>query len=402
MSYGQMICQPKGTRQSISLRVCMAVLALAAILGGWPVTTLHSQENDKPGKSADKSTDEVQSPDQTKDQPKKNKGEKKEAKKRRAEQLPAVLWRDCGDIASLDLVNGAGGPAHAPTPNADYTFIKEDMNGTSPKFYARDTNGVEWLVKMGVEAKPETAATRLVWAMGYFADEDYFLPRIHVNAMEKLHHKMSGADLKTGVVENVRLKRQGPESKKLENWSWVNNPFRGTREFNGLLVMMALTNNWDLKEVNNKVYVADHERHYVVSDLGAAFGKTGWPAHPPLPHATKGNLKDYQNSKFIDGVHGDTVKFEMNIGAPFFIKDFSHKFFKEYSQNRRLENSVPIEDVRWIAGELAHLTPQQIRDAFRTAGYEPEEVEGYAKVVEQRIMQLNHLDESLEGRRGAS
>jgi hypothetical protein len=40
---------------------------------------------------------------------------------------------------------------------------------------------------------------------------------------------------------------------------------------------------------------------------------------------------------------------------------------------------------------MARLTPQQIRDAFRTAGYGPEEVEGFAKVVEQRIADLNHL-----------
>ena len=189
--------------------------------------------------------------------------------------MPALLWRDPGDIASLDLVNGAGSAADAPDPNADYTFVKEDMNGTSPKFYARDTNGVEWLVKMGVEAKPETAAARFVWAMGYFTDEDYFLPQIHVNGLEKLHRKMFGASVKTGIVPNVRLKRQGPGLKKVENWSWLDNPFRGTREFNGLLVMMALINNWDLKESNNKVYVADNERHYLVSDLGASFGKTG-------------------------------------------------------------------------------------------------------------------------------
>jgi hypothetical protein len=69
----------------------------------------------------------------------------------------------------------AGGAKDAPDPHVDYTFIKEDMNGTSSKFYTQDSNGVRWLVKLGVEARPETAATRLVWAMGYFTDEDYAL-----------------------------------------------------------------------------------------------------------------------------------------------------------------------------------------------------------------------------------
>ena len=35
---------------------------------------------------------------------------------------------------------------------------------------------MKWRVKLGVEARPETVASRLVWAVGYYANEDYFLP----------------------------------------------------------------------------------------------------------------------------------------------------------------------------------------------------------------------------------
>lgn len=42
-----------------------------------------------------------------------------------------------------------------------YTFIREDLKRTNPKFVVRDENGVEWKVKLGPEAKPETAASRL-------------------------------------------------------------------------------------------------------------------------------------------------------------------------------------------------------------------------------------------------
>ncbi len=31
-------------------------------------------------------------------------------------------------------------------------------------------------------------------------------------------------------------------------------PFEDTREWNGLRVMMALMNNWDLKDENNAIY----------------------------------------------------------------------------------------------------------------------------------------------------
>ena len=357
----------------------LLVFLLAAILWDKPaVRAFPAQEQDKPEKS-----------EQQSESKKKSKKERREE----AEKLPAVLWRDPGAIPARDLLNGEGGAKDAPDPHADYTFVKEDMNGTSPKFYVRDTNGVEWLVKLGVEARPETAATRLVWAVGYFTDEDYFLAQIHVRELPKLRRKMYGASPETGIAPYVRLKRQGKGLKKVENWDWFDNPFVGTRELNGLRVIMGLINNWDLTTENNKVYVANEERHYLVADLGASFGKTQWPpSHAPLfPHATKGVLRDYERAKFIRSVTGDTVTFEMHTTAPFFMRDFDHKYFDQYKQAERVEQGIPVADARWIAALLAQLTPQQIRDAFLAAGYEPAEVNGFAKVVEERIAALNLL-----------
>jgi hypothetical protein len=322
-----------------------------------------------------------------------NKPTKKERREEAANRLPATLWRDPGDIASLDLLNGEGGAKDAPDPHVDYTFIKEDMNGTSSKFYARDSNGVRWLVKLGIEARPETAATRLVWAMGYFTDEDYFLPQIHVQNLPKLRRKMFGASPKTGIVRNVRLKRQGEGMEKLADWDWFENPFVSTRELNGLRTLMALINDWDLTVANNKVYVTDKERQYLVSDLGAAFGKTGWPpSHVPLlPHATKGVLRDYEHSRFIRVVTGDVVTFEMHTSAPSFIRRFRRKYFDQYRQIEGVAQGIPVRDAVWVGSLLARLKPQQIRDAFRAAGYQPAEVDGFAKVVEKRIAALNQL-----------
>jgi hypothetical protein len=353
---------------------------LALILCGGPTLRARaSQEQDKPEASAEQSEKQA----------------KKERKAEAANRLPAVLWRDPGDIASLDLLNGEGGDKDAPDPRADYTFVKEDLNGTSTKFYVRDSNAVKWLVKLGVEARPETAATRLAWAMGYFTDEDYFLPQIHVRGLPKLRRKMLGASLKTGVVLNVRLKRTGEGLDKVENWDWLENPFTGSRELNGLRGLMALLNDWDLTTQNNKVYVADNERHYMVSDLGATFGKTGWPpSHVPLfPHATKGVLKDYEHARFIRTVSGDAVTFEMHTTAPSFISLFRKEYFNKYRQAERIEQGVPVRDAVWIGTLLARLTPQQIRDAFRAAGYQPNDVDGFAKVVEKRIAVLNQLKE---------
>ena len=87
-----------------------------------------------------------------------------------------ALWSDRGDIAALDILNGPGGKEHQPGTN--FKFIEESKSGTSPKFVVEDENGAKWKVKLGHEVKSETAATRLVWAAGYFVDEDYYRPQI--------------------------------------------------------------------------------------------------------------------------------------------------------------------------------------------------------------------------------
>src|SRR5258706_6486059 len=83
----------------------------------------------------------------------------------------SVSWRHSTNISALDLFYGTGGREHAPV--GPFTFIEEDLDGTNPKFVVTGPKGVRWTVKLGPEAKPGTAATRIVWAAGYFANEVY-------------------------------------------------------------------------------------------------------------------------------------------------------------------------------------------------------------------------------------
>ncbi len=99
----------------------------------------------------------------------------------------ASLWRDATDIASLNLLYGSGGEDHQP--RGTFTFVQEDMEGSNPKLDVRDQDGVKWKVKLGAEARPEVAATRLVWAAGYFTNEDYFLEDLHVEGLPSHLHR---------------------------------------------------------------------------------------------------------------------------------------------------------------------------------------------------------------------
>ena len=173
-----------------------------------------------------------------------------------ADSAKPVLWRSPGDIRSRNLFYGSGGEAHAP--HTTYTFEKEDMEGTSPKFIVRDENGVRWKVKMGHEARPETVASRFVWAVGYSTNEDYFLPELPVEGMPEHLHRGQQFIEPQGTAHNVRLKRYLDGEKKVGIWKWSDNPFSSTRELNGLRVIMALINNWDTKDINNAIYYEKH------------------------------------------------------------------------------------------------------------------------------------------------
>lgn len=294
------------------------------------------------------------------------------------------LWEEPTDIASRNLFYGPGGAENQP--GKTFTFVKEDLKGSNPKFVARDENGVKWKVKLGSEAQPETAASRIVWAAGYNADTEYLIPVLRVIGLPGRLSR--GAELiqPDGTVLNARLKREG-DKKKVGIWSWRDAPFKGTREFNGLRVVMALIDNWDLKDENNAVYRKDGKQFYEVSDLGASFGTTGVLVRKDK---AKGDLQAFESAKFITKVTDDCVSF----GTPS-LPSFPYVFTVfDYDRRARLRwigRDINRADAKWIGGVLAQLSAAQIADAFRAAGYSPAEIEGFTRVVMERIRELNAL-----------
>jgi len=295
-----------------------------------------------------------------------------------------VLWRDPSDIASRDLFYGPGGKAHEP--KGPFTFDKEDPDGSNPKCDVIDSDGVHWRVKIGPEARPETVASRLVWGAGYFANEDYFVPVLHV---QKMKHLRRGNNLvsKDGTVRDVRMKRHSPDEKKIGTWSWSKGPFNGTPEWYGLRVLMAVMNNWDLKDINNAIYLTagePAEERYLVSDLGASFGSTG------LNWALKGKPSAYCDSKLIKSASEDFVDF-YTPSAP------AVNFYLNFPEMAKrisllwLGKHIPRTNARWMGTQLARLSPSQIRNAFRASGYSPDEVERLSQTMEQRIAELQKL-----------
>ena len=298
-----------------------------------------------------------------------------------------LLWQDPTDIESRDLYYGAGRKEDMPQSGATFTFEKEDLNGTNPKYVVADANGTKWKVKLGDEAKPEPVASRIVWASGYFVDEDYFLPSIRVQnipADVKRGRKLIGPD---GEMNNVRLKLESKDRKKTGTWNWRGNPFMGTREYDGLRVMMALINNWDLKDANNGIIQTKDGLLYEVTDLGASFGS---PRFDTDYAHDKGDLKPYKESKFIEKTSGDEVDFGIP-GAPSLPIIFNPGQFAKRKDLTWIGKHIPRADARWMGELLSRLSAKQIEDAFRAGGYTPEEANEYTTVVQSRIAQLKAL-----------
>lgn len=301
-----------------------------------------------------------------------------------------VIWHDPGQIASLDLYYGQGGKEGQPV--APFTFESEDMNGTNPKFDARDAKGNKWRVKLGNEARPEVVASRLLWATGYFVNDDYVLESADV---EGLHMKRGQNMIKNGGhITEARFARKPEGQKKIGIWKWKDNPFVGTKEFNGLRVMMAVMNNWDLKDMNNAVFhdkKADRDI-LLTSDIGATFGTNGlsWTVA-----RSKGNIGTFKGSKFIERATDTEVDFATpKPPTARLIETGGIPEAKDYTMRSGLEwigKNIPRQDARWIGSLLGQLTHQQLVDAFRAGHFPPDQIDAYVEIVESRIHELSTL-----------
>jgi len=310
-------------------------------------------------------------------------GQAIQKEKKSAPSTP-VLWRDPGAVESLDFAGGVAGRAGAPKP--PFTFIEESLSGTNPKVRVSDANGVQWTAKFGTEVNAETFATRLVWAAGYFVEPDYFVASGRIGNVGKLTRAKSHVK-SDGNFTNARFEMQRDKGvKKIdedESWSWVANPFTGTKELHGLKVLLMLTSNWDNKDVrdvkrgsNTAIFRypaklssdGTAEDRYIVTDWGGSMGKWGG-----YTSREKWDCKGFKNQTkdFIKGVKGNFVQF-----------GYSGQHTEDF------KNDIKVSDVKWLLQYLGGITDAQLRDGLQASGATPEEVECFTQSLRDRINQL--------------
>jgi hypothetical protein len=146
-------------------------------------------------------------------------------------------------------------------------------------------------------------------------------------------------------------------------WSWTDNPFLGTRELRGLVVVNLILNNWDLKASQNRIYSVPGtpNRWFVVQDVGAALGKTGWPVGSKL------NVEDFESQNLIARVDNGRVKFDY------------------HARHRELMADITPADVAWVCALLDQITDKQWDALFAHVGLPGQTSERYIRKIKSKI-----------------
>src|SRR5262249_15628084 len=137
-----------------------------------------------------------------------------------------------------------GGHALAPDPGAKYIVIEVKTTGFSRGLHVEDPAHREWSAKFPPEASTEVVASRLLWAVGFHQPPIYYVGVWNAEGAPDRNPQLPARFRETKPNELHGLE-PGPI------WSYYHNPFIGTRELNGLLVLQVMLGNSDLKDEQN-------------------------------------------------------------------------------------------------------------------------------------------------------
>ena len=289
------------------------------------------------------------------------------------------IWRDPGAVEKLDLIGGPGGRARAPRP--PFTFVQERKSGTSPKVEVTDAQNNNWVAKFGSEVNAEVFATRIAWAVGYFVDTTYFVPAGTISGVKKLGRSKSAIEA-DGSFTNAcfELRDKNASYLKKSGWTWQNNPFIGTRELNGLKIVLMLTSNWDNKDARNdssNLGILQYrgngrmEWRYLITDWGGSMGKWG---------------RIFTREKWdCDGFTQQTPDFLKGL------KDGKVKWGYTGKHTSDAKEDITVGDIKWLLQYLGRLTDDQIMMGLEASGATKSEIQCFTKAIRNRIDQMKRL-----------
>ena len=271
----------------------------------------------------------------------------------------AVIWEQT-DVSAQDTYYGPWGRDSAPDPAERYTFDHLKHTGVNPGLTVRDSRGRKWNVKQASstgyapEGPIEVAVSRILSAVGYKQPPVYYLPSFTLLD-----------DWGERIEAGGRFRLDDRSLKDRGTWSWQQNPFVGSQPYQGLLVILLMFNETDLKNSNNSLYDSrgdEPRRWFVVRDIGTALGSTGRFA------PRRGDPDAFDREPFIVGVRDGFVEFGYRG-----------------RHQELMRGTLRPSDVAWAGDELARLSPVQWDDAFRAGGFRPAVADRFIRRMREKI-----------------
>ena len=284
----------------------------------------------------------------------------------------AQVWKST-KVAAMDMVAGPQGKGAIP-PGTEITceFRDKKANGRSPKFACVIGADDEVKVKYGRdngEVYGEVAASRLLWALGFFADRMYPVRVVCLNCPP--NPVVDTKNLQKSVTFNPASIEREMEGEVLETgegsgWAWTDlDKVEATAggapvaQRDALKLLAAMIQHTDSKAEQQRLLCAPDEKvdergepcvhtFMMISDLGLTFG-----------HANLFNRNPV-----------GSVNFEQWTRAPIWSNKDRCVAELSQSQTGTLNNPVISEAGRkFLADLLVQLSDQQVHDLFEVARF---------------------------------
>ena len=260
-----------------------------------------------------------------------------------------TLWTDPSDLESRDLLYGNGGKSGVPDATQEFEYIRGNRQRL-----LQDVSGRIWEVRKGESGNAEIASQRILWALGYYSDQEYFVSAARIKGQKR----------QSDVV--LRL-LNGDLHRKDVTWAWSSNPFVQSKELEGLLAVMLLMDNLELDDKNNAIAVDSLAKTeiYYVSRIRSAFGGCGG-----VLNGSRANPTHYAKAGFIEKTDAGYVYFHCKV------------------RNSSEPAKISIESAKWISQLLSRLSDSQLSSAFKAGNFTSPESEAFVRAMRSRIGQI--------------
>ncbi len=296
----------------------------------------------------------------------------------------AQVWRQV-DIPSMDIMAGPQSNFAVPF-DSEFTCTfeepKEKPTGVNPKFNCRSASGDSIRVKYGSrEVYAEVAATRLFWALGFYADEMYPV-RLKCLGCPPNPSEPKNGERATQIIEDAVIERRFPgivlDSKTDEGINWkefeeIDEKDGGAwrRDRDALKLLATFIQHVDSKPDNQRLACyADDFRNaggsgeafctkpvVMIQDLGSTFGSGGVVNISKMEYNRWKDTEVFNTAEEARQLAKTDQKFCVgNLVASMGAGDdgLTHPFIGE-------------EGRLFLAELMNQLTDRQIRDLFRVA-----------------------------------